>query len=81
MRRLLNGLGKLSIALPAGTGPDELLGEIMKTASGNARIRLMVWRKTGGFYLPDHTEGRCMVAAIPSPTPFSLFTKPDWLSG
>lgn len=68
--RLLYGLGKLSITLPVGTGPDELLGEIMKTASGNARIRLMVWRKTGGFYLPEHTEGLFMISATPSPDAF-----------
>lgn len=65
--RLMNGLGKLSVSLPPGTGPDELFGEIHKTASGNARIRLMVWRKTGGLYLPDYSEGLFMISAVPSP--------------
>lgn len=68
--RLMAGLRKLSVTLPGGAGPEELLREIHKTASGNARIRLLVCRKTGGLYLPDHSEGLFMITADPSPDAF-----------
>lgn len=65
--RLAQSLSKLSINLPEGFGADELLSEIHKTASGNSRIRLMVWRNTGGLYLPDRADSLFLISSTPSP--------------
>lgn len=65
--RLAQSLSKLSINLPEGFGADELLSKIHKTASGNARLRLMVWRNTGGLYLPDRTDSLFLISSTPSP--------------
>lgn len=65
--RLTKSLSRLSISLPEGFGTDELLTEIHKTASGNARLRLTIWRNTGGLYLPERADSHFMVSASPSP--------------
>ena len=64
--RLMRSLHKLSITLPDITGPDALLNEIYKTASGHARIRLMACRKPGGLYLPEQSDGLFLISASPS---------------
>lgn len=64
--RLLDGLDRLSITLSGDSGADRLLNEIHKIASGNARIRLMVWRKSGGLYLPEQQDGLFLISADPA---------------
>lgn len=60
--RLNQSLLKLSITLPESISPDVLREEILKTASGNSRIRLMLWRNTGGLYLPDQSDAIFLIS-------------------
>lgn len=53
--RLSHGMHTLGIEIPGNWTTGFFREEILKIASFNARIRITVWRSSGGFYAPvDH---------------------------
>ncbi len=63
--RLKSGLRALEIDVP--TTWNELFWEteIRKIASGNARVRLQVWRAAGGLYYPEQSAPVFLISAEP----------------
>lgn len=56
--RLVDGMGVLEMNIPTGFSLDYLQSEIMQLCElvglpDDARLRLQVWRKTGGLYTPE----------------------------
>ena len=60
--RLSAGLSALGIELLAKYDRDFFQKEIEKVATGNARIRLMIWRSPGGLYLPETNMAQFLIS-------------------
>lgn len=63
--RLKKGLTALGMNIEEHWNTQWFEKEINKTVSGNARIRLMVFRKPGGLYLPENNDAGFMITAAP----------------
>ena len=73
--RLKNGLAALQMNTPEHWSTSWFENEIKKITSGNARIRLMVYRKPGGLYLPENNDAGFLITA--APLSGSLFEWPE----
>lgn len=63
--RLSTGLTALGFSLPHLWDADFFRQEIQRVAPGNARVRLTVWRSTGGRYAPTDDTPQFLITAEP----------------
>jgi branched-chain amino acid aminotransferase len=63
--RLSTGLTALGFSLPHLWDADFFRQEIQRVAPGNARVRLTVWRSTGGRYAPADDTPQFLITAEP----------------
>jgi branched-chain amino acid aminotransferase len=66
--RLLRGLHQIGFDVPAHWSEDFFNVEISKIAPPNARVRLTVWRSSGGFYLPQNHTPQWLITTTPLAT-------------
>ena len=65
MARLHGGMAALGFQIPDHWHSSFWYAEIQKIALGNHRVRLQVWRATGGRYLPSDNQPHFMLQAEP----------------
>ena len=76
VNRLLHGLYFFKYKVPKKYTPSFFKKEIKKIAEGNARIRITVFRSTGGLYTPKNNRPQFLIEASPLASPhFSLNKK------
>lgn len=63
--RLSKGLALLGFNIPHEWTESYFEQEIARTSPRNARIRLMVWRASGGLYLPQNDSPQFLITAEP----------------
>ena len=73
IHRLKNGMELIGMEVPEIWDSYFFETAIHQVATGNARIRLMVWRSPGGLYLPENNAPQFMITAAPLAT-----SKFDW---
>ena len=65
IERLLAGLRLLGMQPSEHWSTDFFRQEIAAKTSGNARVRLTVWREAGGLYLPESTSSAFSLHVYP----------------
>lgn len=65
IHRLKSGLELTGILFPGNWDRTFFETAIQKVATGNARIRWMVWRSPGGLYRPENNAAQFMVTTSP----------------
>lgn len=76
VNRLLQGLCFFKYTVPKKYTPAFFKKEIKKIAAGNARIRITVFRSSGGLYTPKNNRPQFLISASPLASPqFSLNKK------
>ena len=65
IKRLRNGLSFLKYKIPKNYNAKFFQKEIKKIAKGNARIRLTVFRNSGGLYTPQDLNPQFLITASP----------------
>lgn len=73
IERLVKGMQALSIELPLIISAENLSQKLQQLAvingyPENARIKIQVWRKTGGLYTPLHNEANTLISVSPLKT-------------
>lgn len=77
--RLMSSVRIMRMEIPLSFSPEFLEKEIIGLITANnfdkssARVRLNVFRKSGGFYLPRNSEIEYVISAEPLPSSFYLF--------
>ncbi len=61
--RLSRGLGLMGYDVPADWSGAFFEQEILRIAPGNARVRLTVWRSSGGLFNPENNTPQFLIAA------------------
>jgi branched-chain amino acid aminotransferase len=61
--RLQNGLKTLGFEVPAHWSSEFFGRQILQTTQGNARVRLTVWRTSGGFFLPSDNSPQFLITS------------------
>lgn len=61
--RLFGGLKAWGYAVPAHWSAAFFKKEILRTTSGDARVRLTIWRSPGGLFLPENDTPQFLIAA------------------
>ena len=75
--RLTTGLNALHLNLPAGTDESTINQSIMnllianKLTNRTARIKVQIWRQTGGLYTPMTNHANILITARPG-SPFAI---------
>lgn len=67
-QRLQAGLNALDFDIPEHWDALYFETEIRRFVSGNARVRLQIWRKPGGLYLPTDPEPLFIISSEPLPS-------------
>lgn len=75
--RLKSGICALGMNLPSGLTLDLLEKEIQllvenNNISGQSRIKIMVWRKSGGLFSPTEKEAECLLTAASHQPPANV---------
>lgn len=68
--RMVKGCALLKLKMPAALTDEALLAEVMKVMKANnlednGRVRISVFRKAGGFYLPENNEAEFTIEVRP----------------
>jgi branched-subunit amino acid aminotransferase/4-amino-4-deoxychorismate lyase len=76
VNRLLQGLHFFKYKVPKKFTPAFFIKEIKKIATGNTRIRITVFRSSGGLYTPKNNRPQFLISTSPLSSPhFSLNKK------
>lgn len=61
--RLLRGMRLMHYQIPPHWSAEYFEKEILKSVSVNARVRLTVWRSSGGLYLPENDAPQFLITS------------------
>jgi branched-chain amino acid aminotransferase len=64
--RMVEGMHRIGLVAPPHWTADYFDHELRRTAPANARVRWMVWRASGGLYLPLADQAQYLIAAAPA---------------
>jgi branched-chain amino acid aminotransferase len=67
--RLQRGIRALEMELPASWTSSFIAGEIQKAGITNSRIRLTVWRGSGGLFMPENRQVNFLITTQTLNTP------------